>query len=114
MPSDVPTEVLEWSEMNDVAKQQIRNLLIAKVKMVIGGVRGFYSGEIGSMDKQLTLDYRHLLDEGKELKETTEKLIIEQLEKLSQVNLTEERAKIAENVNKERGYQPPMFPIIAI
>lgn len=114
MPSDVPTEVLEWGNLNDVAKQQIRNLLIAKVKIIIGGVRGFYSGEIGSMDKQLTLDYRHLLDEGKELKEATEKKILDELEKLSQVNLTEERAKIAENVNKERGYQPPKFPIIAI
>jgi len=114
LPSDPPTEVLEWSSMNDVARQQIRNLLIAKVKMVIGGIRGFYSGELGVTDKQLTMDYRHLLDEGTKLKEDTEKIILEQLEKLSQANLTEERARIAENVNKERGYQPPMFPIIPI
>ncbi len=100
--------------MNDVARQQIRNLLIAKVKMVIGGIRGFYSGELGVTEKQLTMDYRHLLDEGTKLKEDTEKIILEQLEKLSQENMTETRAKIAENVNKERGYQPPMFPIIAI
>jgi len=33
---------------------------------------------------------------------------------LSQANLNKERAEIAENVNKERGYQPPMFPIIPI
>lgn len=114
LPSDPPTSVLKWENMNDVAKQQIRNLLIAKVKMVIGGIRGFYSGELGVTEKQLTMDYRHLLDEGTKLKEDTEKLVLEQLEKLSQVNLTEERAKIAENVNKERGYQPPMFPIISI
>lgn len=114
LPSDPPTKVLKWDKMNNVARQQIRNLLIAKVKMVIGGIRGFYSGELGVADKQLTMDYRHLLDEGKELKEATEKTIVESLEKLSQVNLTEERARIAENVNKERGYQPPMFPIIAI
>lgn len=114
LPSDPPTKVLKWDNMNDVARQQIRNLLIAKVKMVIGGIRGFYSGELGVAEKQLTMDYRHLLDEGKELKDATEKTILEQLNKLSQENLTEIRAKIAENVNKERGYQPPMFPIIAI
>jgi len=114
LPSDPPTKVLEWSSMNDVAHQQIRNLLISKVKMVLGGIRGFYSGELGVTEKQLTMDYRHLLDEGKELKEATEKLILEQLEKISQINLTKERAEIAEYVNKERGYQPPMFPIIAI
>lgn len=114
LPSDPPTKVLQWNNLNDVARQQIRNLLIAKVKIVIGGIRGFYSGELGVAEKQLTMDYRHLLEEGTKLKEDTEKLIIEQLGKISQLTLTETRAKIAENVNKERGYQPPMFPIIAI
>lgn len=114
LPSDAPTKVLQWSNLNDVARQQIRDLLIAKVKIVIGGIRGFYTGELGVAEKQLTMDYRHLLDEGTKLKEETEKLILEQLDSISQVNLTEKRAKIAENVNKERGYQPPMFPIIPI
>jgi len=114
LPSDPPIKILEWSRMNDVAHQQIRNLLIAKTKMVIGGIRGFYSGELGVTEKQLTMDYRHLLDEGIKMKEETEKLILEQLEALSQVNMAKERAEIAEAVNKERGYQPPMFPIIPI
>ncbi len=114
LPSDPPIKVLKWDKINDVAQQQIRNLLIAQVKMVIGGVRGFYSGELGVTEKQLTMDYRHLLEEGTKLKEDTEKIILEQLNKLSQVNLTEERAKIAKNVNDERQFQPPMFPIIPI
>ena len=114
LPSDPPTKTLKWTSMNDVAQQQIRNLLIAKVKIVIGGIRGFYSGELGVTDKQLTMDYRHLLDEGTALKEATETLILEQLDGLSQDKLVEERARIAENVNKERGYQPPMYPIIPI
>jgi hypothetical protein len=114
LPSDPPTKTLQWSNLNDVARQQIRNFLIAKVKIAIGGILGFYSGELGVAEKQLTMDYRHLLEEGTKLKEDTEKLILTQLEQLSQVVLTENRAKIAENVNKERGYQPPMFPIIAI
>ena len=114
LPSDPPTSILEWTKMNDVAHQQIRNLLVAKTKMVIGNVRGVYSGELGVTEKQLTMDYRHLLDEGTKLKDDTEKLILEQLAYLSQENMVKVRAEIAENVNKERGYQPPMFPIIAI
>lgn len=114
LPSDPPTKVLQWSNMNDVAQQQIRNLLIAKVKIVIGGIRGFYTGELGVAEKQLTMDYRHLLDEGTKLKEDTEKIVMDQLAYLSQENLTKIRAEIAENVNKERGYQPPKFPIISI
>lgn len=114
LPSDPPTQVLQWSNLNDVARQQIRNLLIAKVKMIIGGIRGFYSGELGVAEKALTMDYRHLLDEGTKLKEDTEKLILDQLTQLTQVQLTENRAKIAQNVNVERGFQPPKFPIIPI
>lgn len=114
LPSDPPADVLKWQDMNDPARKQIRDLLIAKVKMVIGGIRGFYSGELGVAEKQLTMDYRHLLDEGTKLKEETEKVVLDQLEKLSQDKLVEERARIAENVNKERGYQPPMYPIIPI
>jgi hypothetical protein len=114
LPSDPPLKTLKWEKMNDVAHQQIRNLFIAQVKIAIGSIRGFYSGELGVTEKQLTMDYRHLLEEGQKLKEDTEKLIIDQLEKISQENLTKIRADIAENVNRERGYQPPMFPIIAI
>jgi len=114
LPSDPPASTLKWDKLNDMAKQQIRDLLIAKVKMVLGGVRGFYSGELGVAEKQLTLDYRHLLDEGTSLKDATKEEVLAQLDKISQVNLTQARADIAENVNRERGLQPPMFPIIPI
>ena len=114
MPSDVPIDSLEWSNLNSVARQQVRDLLIAKVKMVIGGIRGFYSGAIGSTDKELQMDYRHMLDEGIELKRETKELLYKTLDKLSLRQLTEDRAAIAEAVNKERGYQPPQYPIITI
>ena len=114
LPSDPPTKVLQWSNINDVARQQIRNLLLAKVKMTLGNIRGFYSGSLGVTQMQISMDYRHLLDEGTKLKDDTEKIILEQLNKLSQVNLTEERAKIAENVNKSMSYQPFKAPIIPV
>ena len=115
LPSSVPSEVLEWDKMNDVAKQQIRNFLVAKVKLVIGSVRGFYTGNVASsQNQQLVLDYRHLLDEGAKLKEETEKMLLDQLEKLRRINLTEENMKIAENVNGFLGKQPFSFPIVTM
>jgi hypothetical protein len=114
LPSDPPASVLRWERINDMAKRQIRDLLIAKTKMVIGSVRGFYSGELGVAEKSLTMDYRHLLDDGEALRERTVEKIKEQLEKLSQVNLTEERANIADNVNRHLEKQPIRFPIIPI
>jgi hypothetical protein len=114
LPSDAPTQIMKWDNLNDVAKQQVRDLFIARTKMVIGGIRGFFSGEIGSTDKALTMDYRHLLEEGDKLKTETKEKIIDTLNKLSLVQMTADRAAIAENVNKERGYQPPRTPIMTI
>lgn len=112
LPSDAPLQTMKWANLNSVARQQIRDLFIARCKTVMGGMRGFYSGDVGGTTKQLTLDYRHLLDEGKELKEETKKTIFESLNKLSLVQMTRDRAEIAANVNKERGYQAPMFPLM--
>jgi hypothetical protein len=112
LPSDAPIEVIKWEKLNSVARTQIRDLFIAKCKIAAGGVMGFYSGELGSAQKDLTMDYRHLLEEGQLLKDKTLELIMQSLNKLSLVQLTRDRAEIAANVNKERGYQPPMFPIM--
>ncbi len=114
LPSDAPADTLKWDNVNGMAKQQIRDLLIARTKIAIGGIRGFYSGDLGVAQKELTMDYRYLFDQGKELQDNTREKIKEMLDGLSLANLTEERASIAENVNKERGYQPPMFPITTI
>lgn len=111
LPSDPILDVLKWDRLNSVAKQMIRDLLIAKVKMAIGGVRGFFTGQVSVTDKLMEMDYRHLLDEGKELKEATITRLTEMLDKLNQVNLTAERATIAENVNKQLGYQAFKKPI---
>lgn len=112
LPSDVPLDVLDFDNLNATARQQVRDLLIAHAKITIGGIRGFFTGEVGATEKQLTMDYRHLLDEGQTLKTETRDKILDSLNKISLVQLTADRASIAENVNKERGYQPPQFPIM--
>jgi len=114
LPSDAPIDTLKWDKVNSVARQQIRDLLIARTKISIGGIRGFYSGDLGVAQKEVTMDYRHLIDEGNELKTATRDKIFDTLDKLSLRQLTEDRAAIAENVNKERGFQPPQYPIITI
>ena len=111
LPSDAPIDTLKWSKLNSIAKANLRDLFIARCKINIGGIRGFASGNVGATTKDITLDYRHLLDEGTALKEQVRTTILESLNKISLVQLTRDRAEIAANVNKERGFQPPMFPL---
>ena len=112
LPSDAPVDILNYDKLNAVARQQVRDLLIARTKINIGGIRGFFTGEVGATEKALTMDYRHLLDEGQTLKTETKDKIFESLNKISLVQLTTDRATIAENINRERGYQPPQYPIM--
>jgi hypothetical protein len=112
LPSDVPVNVLTWDDLNSAARRSVRDLFIARCKITIGGIRGFFSGTVGPAEAQVQMDYRHLLEEGEKLKEETVTKLLESLQKISLVQLTEDRARIAENVNRERQFQPFMYPII--
>lgn len=112
LPSDAPVDVLNYDNLNAVARQQVRDLLLSRTMINIGNIRGFYSGEIGATEKQLVMDYRQLLDRGQTLKTETKDKIFQSLNKISLVQLTTDRATIAENINRERGFQPPQYPIM--
>ncbi len=114
LPSDVKVDVLIWNRMNSVAQQMVRDLFIARVKMGVGNIGGWATGELGAGEAKKTLDYRHWLDDGKELKQATLDKLEKTLDALTQVNLTDQRARIAENVNKAAQYQPFRTPIIPI
>jgi hypothetical protein len=112
LPSDVKIENLSWGKLNSVAQTRVRKLFQAEVMMGIGKIRGFFSGEINLPDVSVSMDYRMLLDRGEALR--TE-IIVEtkdSLEKLTYKQLMEDRASIAENLNKIMELQPMPFPII--
>lgn len=114
LPSDPPVDVLKYEKMNSSAQKHIRDLLIGRAKVSIGTIRGTFSGSVGSSTKELTMDYRHLLDEGQNLLEKTQTDIKALLDKISLAQLTKERADISFNINAERQFQPPTFPIMTI
>lgn len=112
LPSDVPVKVFKWESVNQISRQQIRDLFFSRVMINTSRVMGYYSGDVGSTEKQLTLDYRQFADSGETLKTQTKDKIFETLNKLSLRQLTEDRAQIAQNVNTERTFQPIMYPIM--
>jgi hypothetical protein len=114
LPSDIPVKSLIWDDLNSMATAQVRDLFMANCKEALGNIRGYFSGKVNVADVEREMDYRHLLEEAEKLKTETVERIFETLDGLSYVQLTEDRARIAENVNKERSYQPFMTPIIVM
>lgn len=106
MPGDVPLETIKWSELNSASRTHVRNLFIASCKINLGDVRGKFSGVVQAGDLQLTLDYRSLKEDGIREMEMTFTKIKENLEKLSLVNQMEQRANIAENLNRVLSKMP--------
>lgn len=112
LPSDVKLENLTWNNLNSVSQSRVRKMFQAEVMMGIGKIRGFFSGNINLPDVSVTMDYRMLLDRGETLKTEVITETKESLEKISYKNLMEDRASIADNLNKTLGFQAFPFPII--
>jgi hypothetical protein len=112
LPSDVKLDNLTWDKLNSVAQTRVRKLFQAEVMMGIGKIRGFFSGNINLPDVSVTMDYRMVLDRGEKLREEVMKETTDSLDKMSYKQLMEDRASIADNLNKTLQYQAMPFPII--
>ena len=106
LPSDVPVDVVNYSELNSPSKQWIREYLTAKAMEVLGRVRGKFGGALGVTDSEVTMDYESLLSEATSIKEKLFTRLEERLERLRPDKMLERKALEAENLNKTLQYRP--------
>jgi hypothetical protein len=104
LPSDVPFDVMSWSDLNNPAQQWVRRWFIAYCKETLSRVRGKYSGNLKTPDSELTMDYQTLATEAaSEKSKLIEELIGAdgRLTRLKPEKVMEREALIAENLNKQ-------------
>tara|TARA_Y100000389_G_C17458316_1_gene519751 strand:+ start:598 stop:1737 length:1140 start_codon:yes stop_codon:yes gene_type:complete len=106
LPSDVPVDVVNYSELNSPSRQWIREYLTAKSMEVLGRVRGKFGGALGVTDSEVTMDYESLLSEATAIKEKLFTRLNERLERLRPDKMLERKALEAENLNKTLQYRP--------
>lgn len=111
-PSDAPIDNLSWGKLNAPARTWVRQYLSATAKMLVGRIRGTYSGVIDITDTPITMDYKMFFDEGQADKEKLELDLKERLDGLTYEHQLEKRANEAENLNRTLQYSPT--PIIVI
>lgn len=104
LPSDVPLGGLQWTDLNDPARQWVRRWFTAYVKETLARVRGKYSGNLKTPDSEITMDYQSLLTEAKDEKSKLEEELKLRLERLRPEKQMEKEALIAENLNKQLKY----------
>ena len=106
LPSDVPIEEVNYSELNKPAQQWVREYLTAKAMEVLGRVRGKFGGSLGVTDSEVTMDYESLLSEASSIKDKLFERLTERLERLMPDKMLERKANEAESLNKMLGYRP--------
>lgn len=99
-PDEVPFDKMRYELMNNPAQQIIRRLLVAEAKILLGIIRGTYSGEVKIPDAEMRLDYSMLLDQGKSEKETVLNELKERLDRMTPWNLMEKQATMNDQLMK--------------
>jgi hypothetical protein len=112
LPSDVPVDVVNFSELNSPSKQWVRDYFTALCKETLGRVRGKFGGVLGVTDSEVTMDYESLLSESKEDKAILMERLDERLERLRPEKMLERKALEAEYLNKSLQYRPLGITVI--
>jgi hypothetical protein len=98
-PDQVPLEDMDYSFLNSPTKTIVRQLLVAEAKILLGNIRGTFSGKVSIPEAELMLDYNMLLDQGKEEKREVIEALEKRLEAMDPVNMLKNQSDMADSLN---------------
>ena len=99
-PDQVPLDKMRYELMNNPTQQLIRRLLVAEAKILLGNIRGTYSGVVKIPEAEMQMDYNIFLEQGKSEKETVLNELKERLERMTPWNLMEKQATMNDQLIK--------------
>jgi hypothetical protein len=99
-PDQVPLDKMRYELMNNPSQQIIRRLLVAEAKILLGIIRGTYSGAVKIPEAEMQMDYNMLLEQGKSEKETVLNELKERLERMLPWNLIKNQVEMSDNLIK--------------
>ena len=97
-PDEVPLDKMRYELMNNPSQQIIRRLLVAEAKILLGIIRGTYSGAVKIPEAEMQMDYNMLLQQGEKEKETVLNELKERLERMLPWNLMKNQADMNEQL----------------
>lgn len=99
-PDQVPMTEMRYEYLNDPTKQIVRQLLVAEAKIVLGNIRGTYSGELKIPQAEARMDYSMFIEQGKSEKERVFTDIKERLDMMTPWKQMENQANLQDQLNK--------------
>ena len=108
-PDQVPLNKMRYELMNNPTQQIIRRLLVAEAKILLGIIRGTFSGAVKIPEAEMQMDYAMLLEQGKAEKETVLNELKERLDRMTPWNLMEKQATMNDQLIKVLKNKPLGF-----
>lgn len=99
-PDQVPLDKMRYELMNNPTQQIIRRLLVAEAKILLGNIRGTYSGAVKIPEAEMQMDYQIFLEQGKAEKEAVLNELKERLERMTPWKLMENQANMNDQLIK--------------
>ena len=99
-PDQVPLDKMKYELMNNPTQQIVRRLLVAEAKILLGIIRGTFSGSIKIPEAEAQMDYNMLLQQGEKEKETVLTELKERLDRMTPWNLMEKQATMNDQLVK--------------
>lgn len=108
-PDQVPLDKMKYELMNNPTQQIIRRLLVAEAKILLGIIRGTFSGAVKIPEAEMQMDYAMLLEQGKAEKETVLNELKERLDRMTPWNLMEKQSTMNDQLIKVLKNKPLGF-----
>ena len=108
-PDQVPLDKMRYELMNNPTQQIIRRLLVAEAKILLGIIRGTFSGQIKIPEAEAQMDYNMLLQQGEKEKETVLNELKERLDRMLPWNLMKNQAELNDQLMKVLKNKPLGF-----
>lgn len=108
-PDQVPLDKMKYELMNNPTQQIIRRLLVAEAKILLGIIRGTFSGAVKIPEAEMQMDYNMLLQQGEKEKETVLNEIKERLDRMTPWNLMEKQSTMNDQLIKVLKNKPLGF-----
>lgn len=108
-PADAQLHYIDYSQINDVGRNWIKNFAFAESMMILALIRGKFD-KVPIPDAEVVLNADQLMATSDKIKDRLFEKLAKDLEELSYEKLMEKRATIQESVNKVYQYTPmPIF-----
>ena len=111
-PDQIPMNEIRYEMMNFPTQQIIRQLLVAEAKILLGNIRGTFSGKVSIPLSEMQMDYAIFLEQGKADKERVLNELKERLDRMTPWNLMEKQANMNDKLMEVLKKKPMPLPMM--